>query len=84
MEQTCCIIINDGKLSFRSRGVNVRDIALLLGGGGHLYASGAKIEIPFVTRLLGRISRKAILSYITNQIIEVVKNTPSEVLKPRS
>jgi len=74
----------DGKLSFRSRSVNVREIALKMGGGGHMYAAGAKIEIPLVTRLLGRISRKAVLGYIINQIIEVVKNTPSEVLKPRS
>lgn len=74
----------DGKLSFRSRSVNVREIALKMGGGGHMYPAGAKIEIPLVTRLLGRISRKAVLGYIINQIIEVVKNTPSEVLKPRS
>ncbi|MEM4717353.1 MAG: DHHA1 domain-containing protein, partial [Desulfurococcaceae archaeon] len=36
------LISIDGKLSFRSRSVNVRDLATHLGGGGHLYASGAK------------------------------------------
>ena len=39
-----------GKLSisFRSRtGFNTSEIASELGGGGHIYASGAKVELPF-------------------------------------
>lgn len=35
-------------VSFRSRtGFNTSEIALELGGGGHIYASGARIEAPF-------------------------------------
>lgn len=54
----------DGKLSFRSRGFNVRDLAVKLGGGGHMYASGAKIDIPWLIRLISRFNRKALLIYV--------------------
>ncbi len=37
----------DGALSLRSRGEDVREIAVCLGGGGHPRASGAKIDLPF-------------------------------------
>jgi len=71
----------DGKLSFRSRRVNVREVALRLSGGGHIYASGAKIEIPLFTRLLGRISTKAVLAYIVDQVVKAVNDIPEEILK---
>lgn len=70
----------DGKLSFRSRSVNVREIALRMGGGGHVYASGAKIEVPLMVRLLSRIERKTVLSYILNRVADVVANTPRDLL----
>ncbi len=53
----------EGKLSisFRSRtGFNTSQVAKELGGGGHIYASGAKIELPFdeaVAKVL-EVSRK--------------------------
>jgi len=70
----------DGKLSFRSRSVNVREIAVRMGGGGHVYASGAKIEVPLMVRLLGRIERKTVLSYVLNRVVDVVANTPRDLL----
>jgi oligoribonuclease NrnB/cAMP/cGMP phosphodiesterase (DHH superfamily) len=70
----------DGKLSFRSRSVNVREIAIRMGGGGHVYASGAKIEVPLMVRLLGRIERKTELSYVLNRVADVVANTPRDLL----
>jgi oligoribonuclease NrnB/cAMP/cGMP phosphodiesterase (DHH superfamily) len=70
----------DGRLSFRSRSVNVREIAVRMGGGGHVYASGAKIEVPLMVRLLGRIERKTVLSYVLNRVADVVANTPRDLL----
>jgi len=70
----------DGKLSFRSRSVNVREIAVRMGGGGHVYASGAKIEVPLMVRLLGRIERKTVLSYVLNRVADVVANIPRDLL----
>ncbi|MCY0867729.1 MAG: DHHA1 domain-containing protein [Desulfurococcus sp.] len=60
----------DGKLSFRSRGVNVRDIAVALGGGGHPAASGAKIQVPLRVRLFSRIHEKTLLEYVADKIAE--------------
>ena len=59
---------SNGKISFRSRGVSVRDLAVRLGGGGHSYAAGAKIRIPWYIRLLSKIQRKLLLVYVANLI----------------
>lgn len=67
----------DGKLSFRSRSINVRDIALKLGGGGHLYASGAKVNIPWWIRLLSKINSKIFLNYIAEIIAREVQTSQS-------
>jgi len=61
---------SDGKLSFRSNGVNVRDIAVALGGGGHPTASGAKINVPWSIRILSRFSRTIFLNYVASRIVE--------------
>jgi oligoribonuclease NrnB/cAMP/cGMP phosphodiesterase (DHH superfamily) len=58
----------DGKLSFRSRHINVRELAVKLGGGGHPYAAGAKIEIPLLVRILSRFSRKVLLYYVSQRV----------------
>lgn len=60
---------SDGKLSFRSKDIDVRNLALSLGGGGHMYASGAKIEIPWWIRTLSKVNKNAILNYIANLVI---------------
>ncbi|MEM0004181.1 MAG: DHHA1 domain-containing protein [Desulfurococcaceae archaeon] len=58
------IASSDGKLSFRSRNVDVRNIALKLGGGGHIYASGAKIDVPWWIRILSKVNKKVFLNYV--------------------
>jgi len=71
------IVSKDGKVSFRGMGVNVRDIAVRLGGGGHLYASGAKIKIPWYIRVISRLRRDALLGYVASIIIRELKSTYS-------
>ncbi|MEM4482098.1 MAG: DHHA1 domain-containing protein [Desulfurococcaceae archaeon] len=66
------LVADDGKLSFRSRGINIRDLALKLGGGGHLYASGAKVEIPRLIKLFTKISRKILLNYIAELVVRCI------------
>jgi len=65
------IVRENGGLSLRSRGVNVQLIAVQLGGGGHPRAAGARIEIPFSRRLLGKLWRKAISRYAARLILRV-------------
>ncbi len=61
---------SNGKISFRSRDVNVRDLAVRLGGGGHPYAAGAKIKVPWYIRLLSKIQRKLLLVYVANLVTQ--------------
>lgn len=69
------VVITDvmGKLSFRSRVINVRDLAKLLGGGGHLYAAGAKIELPSWIKLLSRLNKKILLHYVADIVVEKLR-----------
>jgi oligoribonuclease NrnB/cAMP/cGMP phosphodiesterase (DHH superfamily) len=57
---------SDGKLSFRSSGVSIRELAVKLGGGGHPYAAGSKIRIPWFIRLLSRIRGDLLLIYVAS------------------
>jgi len=43
----------DGGLSFRSKKLDVREIAVCLGGGGHRRASGARLKIPLLVKAAG-------------------------------
>ncbi len=58
------IIGSDGKLSFRSEGFDVRMLAAKLGGGGHVYASGAKIQVPITVRLKSFFNKEALMDYV--------------------
>ncbi len=58
----------DGKLSLRSRSVDVRRVAVKLGGGGHMYASGAKVSIPLSRKLLSLVDKKALLNYVADKV----------------
>ena len=71
------VVSSNGKVSFRGMGVNVRDIAVKLGGGGHLYASGAKIRIPWYIRILSRLRRDLLLVYVASIIIRELKSAYS-------
>ncbi len=66
------IVSNDGKISFRSRTVNVREIATRLGGGGHPRAAGAKIKVPLIVRLKTLFNGEAVLRYVLERIIDVL------------
>lgn len=75
------IVSKDGKLSFRSSKYNVRDLAVALGGGGHLKASGAKVPIPIHISMLGRVTKRLLLEYVAN-IVEKHENLITEVESP--
>lgn len=71
------VVADDGKLSFRSRGVDVREVAVKLGGGGHAHASGAKISIPWWVKLSSRINEKFLLSYVAELVSRVLQRSLS-------
>jgi oligoribonuclease NrnB/cAMP/cGMP phosphodiesterase (DHH superfamily) len=62
------VVSSDGKISFRSRGVNVRDLAVRLGGGGHPNAAGTRIRIPWYIRLISKIRGDFLLRYVAGII----------------
>ena len=66
------VVDKSGKLSLRSRGVNVRDLAVALGGGGHPKAAGAKIDIPLKIKILSLFTDDAILTYVSNVVKSIL------------
>lgn len=64
------VIDKSGKISLRSRGVNIRDLAVALGGGGHAQAAGAKIDVPLSIRIAGVLRSKALVEYVVRVLIE--------------
>ncbi|WP_440060312.1 DHH family phosphoesterase [Thermogladius sp. 4427co] len=70
--QVAVIVSKDGKVSLRSRGIDVRRIALELGGGGHMYASGFKIEIPWRVRFLSLLDDTAVLDYVLGKVVSLL------------
>ncbi len=67
------IVSRDGKLSFRSTGYNVRELAVKLGGGGHVKASGAKIKIPFKVKMMSLWRIEYLLHYIHTLIEKIIR-----------
>ncbi len=68
-----CIVSKDGKMSLRSRRVNVREIAKLLGGGGHPRAAGAKIKIPLRVRVIDKFIEGTSERYVLKTIANTIK-----------
>ena len=66
------IVRPDGSVSFRSRGTNVREIAVCMGGGGHNSASGARVEFPLLIRLLGAILKPIRVLWLKRVVPKVV------------
>lgn len=64
----------DGKISFRSKKHDVREPAYLLGGGGHLRASGCKIKIPLKIRLKALIDKKIVINYVSKILYETINS----------
>lgn len=62
------VVSKDGKVSLRSRGVNIRNAAVRLGGGGHPQAAGFKAKIPFLLRLKSLFNRRLIVEYVVDLV----------------
>lgn len=71
------VIIHLNSLSFRSRVVDVREIAYKLGGGGHKYAAGAPLKTPLIIKLLiklaGSFGERLLMNYVILKLKEVLK-----------
>ncbi|ADI32091.1 DHH family phosphoesterase [Staphylothermus hellenicus] len=68
------VISKDGKVSLRSRNINIRNLALAFGGGGHPRAAGFKIKIPLIIRLKSLLKNKALQEYIISKLTEKIRN----------
>ena len=66
------IASRDGKISLRSRGYNVRELAKRFGGGGHPRAAGFKINTPFIIRLKSFFNKQAVMKYVLSLIEEAI------------
>ncbi len=68
------IIINEKlkSISFRSNRYDVRDIARRLGGGGHLHASGAPLNINLFQKILYKLSEKLLVRYIVSELKRIM------------
>ncbi len=64
---------NGSGVSLRSSRVNVREIALALGGGGHPRAAGAPLRMPFLLRLLAKIYPRLRQQYAAKRIAEALR-----------
>ncbi len=63
------IVCKESSLSIRSRDLNIRDLAVKLGGGGHPHAAGAPFKLPFIYKLMLYIGiRKPVLKLCSNII----------------
>ncbi len=60
-------------LSLRSRRVNVREIAVRMGGGGHVRASGAPLRINPLLAPLSRLIPRIRLRYAIRQVVKAVE-----------
>ncbi len=67
------IVSKNGKLSLRSRSVNIRELAVALGGGGHPRAAGALIRLPFIVRLKALFSIRPVLEYTLKILAENIR-----------
>lgn len=67
------IVSRNGKLSLRSGNVNIRELAVALGGGGHPRAAGALIRLPFIVRLKALFSVKPVLEYTLKVLADNIR-----------
>ncbi len=65
------LICRRGSVSLRSRGYDVRRVALAMGGGGHPRAAGAPLKPPIILRILSLIRiTKPQLKWCVNQVLK--------------
>ena len=67
------VVREDGGVSLRSRVIDVREIAVCMGGGGHPRASGARVKVPFYIRLLKVFSKKLYKTLILKRVLKEVE-----------
>jgi len=64
-----------GGVSLRSRTIDVRSIALELGGGGHLRASGAPLSVSWLRRIFARIYPRILYGPIKRRVVVAIMKT---------
>ncbi len=65
------IVYKEGSLSIRSNDLNIRELAVRLGGGGHPKAAGAPFKTPLIYRLLLMLGiRKPVLKYCAKVVLK--------------
>lgn len=67
-----------GGISLRSRTVDVRKIAVELGGGGHPRASGAPLPASWIRKLIARIYPKILYGPVKKKLLEAVSRVGCE------
>jgi oligoribonuclease NrnB/cAMP/cGMP phosphodiesterase (DHH superfamily) len=68
------VVCKEGSLSIRSNELNIRELAVRLGGGGHPKAAGAPLKLPLLHKLLLRIGlKKYVLKYCAKVVTEAIK-----------
>ncbi len=68
------VVSGDGRISLRSRGYNVREVAVLLGGGGHPRASGARVRLPLHLRLICLFTKGPCMEYAVRKLLEAIRS----------
>ncbi|MCX8186739.1 MAG: DHHA1 domain-containing protein [Sulfolobales archaeon] len=69
------IVFKEGSLSIRSNELNIRELAVRLGGGGHPKAAGAPFKLPILYRFLIALGiRKPVLRYCGKVIANELTN----------
>jgi len=69
------IVCKEGSLSIRSNELNIRELAVRLGGGGHPKAAGAPFKLPLLHKLLLRIGlKKYVLKYCAKVVTEAIRS----------
>lgn len=80
-EADIAIVCKENGLSIRSKDLNIRDLAVRLGGGGHPKAAGAPFKLPILYKLLLFLGlKKFVLRYCSRVVIKELK----EVLLSRA
>lgn len=67
------IVRDNGAISLRSSRVNVQRIAVLLGGGGHPAAAGARVRLPILTRIAAKISKKMLARHAARVVLKAAE-----------
>ncbi|MCE4605887.1 MAG: DHH family phosphoesterase [Desulfurococcales archaeon] len=70
-----CIVKGNGSLSLRSTKIDVQKIALVLGGGGHPRAAGAKVDFSLIDTILFNFYPKLFLRRIGRKLLKIAEGS---------